>query len=555
MSDLIKDLRYFWSKKVFAASLLLTMVISYATLLLHPTVGIDDTSFKLYYIDGVSPAMGRWCLYMINKCFPLDYNPYFVETLGLLCFCLSVSLWCVAFYRVFGTRLPVIVYTAFACVMISSPILSEVVIWYVQDGIYLGYGMTALAVLAGERMFAQRAWNRKALGYTVLSAALLTVALGFYEAFMIVYLMGMLMVFLSLRLVREERYTGKPLRWLGNLFLLCVLAMVFRSVCISGITAVFHLEDQALVLKNRGLSDIAALFGGWFDGSRGADAFGLLLKEFLVKYTIHGIVYVPVLILVLGEGVLVLLGGIYSVRGKDGWVFLAVVGMLVLPWVMPLLEGTATYYRSSEYVPLLTAFAVLLIGYALYRVKRSVRVRGVALFCAFFLLYQQGYEMNKWLLIDANKYEDDKRTLDALALELMRSYDVEKPICVIGDRATPESLLEKVYTPEWSKKYRLVQVLVCGIDERIFAKYDTPQGYAVAESPQLSFINWADKAYYGFDRELIKFWKMHGFTFTEDGNLAHYKEARKLMQGAPVWPQEGSIVELEEYIIVNFGSE
>ena len=47
---------------------------------------------------------------------------------------------------------------------------------------------------------------------------------------------------------------------------------------------------------------------------------------------------------------------------------------------------------------------------------------------------------------------------------------------------------------------------------------------------------------------------MHGFTFTEDGNLDHYRQAQKLMRDAPVWPKKGSIVEQEDYIIVNFGN-
>ncbi len=86
MSQLGKDLKFFWSTKCFAVGLPLIMLLSYITLLLNPTVGIDDTSFKVYYVDGVSPAMGRWCLYMINKVLPLDYNPYFVEAVGLLFF-------------------------------------------------------------------------------------------------------------------------------------------------------------------------------------------------------------------------------------------------------------------------------------------------------------------------------------------------------------------------------------------------------------------------------------------------------------------------------------
>ena len=70
------------------------MVLSYATLLHQPTVGIDDTAFDIYYEEGVSPAMGRWCLYLINKFFPLAYKPYFVEAIGLLLICLSERLWC-----------------------------------------------------------------------------------------------------------------------------------------------------------------------------------------------------------------------------------------------------------------------------------------------------------------------------------------------------------------------------------------------------------------------------------------------------------------------------
>ena len=105
MSELIKDIKHFWSKKCFAVGIPLMMVLTYGTLLLNPTIGIDDTSFKLYYIDGVSPAMGRWCLYMINKIFPLNYNPFFVEAVGLLFFCLSITLWCIVFYRILGLRL------------------------------------------------------------------------------------------------------------------------------------------------------------------------------------------------------------------------------------------------------------------------------------------------------------------------------------------------------------------------------------------------------------------------------------------------------------------
>ncbi len=53
---------------------------------------------------------------------------------------------------------------------------------------------------------------------------------------------------------------------------------------------------------------------------------------------------------------------------------------------------------------------------------------------------------------------------------------------------------------------------------------------------------------------MIRFWEMHGFSFQEDNDTQHYKAAEELMRDAPVWPAKGSILEMEDYIIVNFGN-
>ena len=555
MSELRKELKYFWSQKCFAVGLPLIMLVSYATLLHNPTVGIDDTSFKVYYVDGVSPAMGRWCLYMINKLFPLNYNPYFVELVGLLFFCLSISLWCIVFHRMFGDKLSVLAYTVFGGVMISSPIISEVVIWYLQDGIYLGYGATAFAVLLAMDTFKDgiRENRKKRLGRIIGSAAMLAVSLGFYEAFMIVFLMGMVMIFLLIRVLDRKDYSRKIGDWLLNMAGVGVVSMLLRSLAINGIVAFYHLEDQKLVLRNRDMSTILSGILKWFNPSAEGEGLFYVMKDFFVKYYCNAIVYLPVMILVLAVGVVGLWGIWKTIQKKDAWILIAVLGIVLLPWLLPILEGVATYYRSSEYVPLLSAFAVLIVAWEGQKI-RIMSVRALGLLLAFILLYQQAYEMNKWLYVDAMKYEDTKRTMDAVALDIMENYDYSKPICVVGSYQTPISLIEDAYCPEWSGKYTLIKAIVSWIDEDIFEKYNTPNGYVAAETPLLSTINWGATAFYGFDRELIKFWEMHGFTFEEDGVLEHYDYAEELMKDGPVWPEEGSIVEQDDYIIVNFGN-
>lgn len=555
MTTIVREVKELWSKKCIAVGVPLMMFLSYCTLLWNPTIGIDDTSFKLYYVDGVSPAMGRWCLYMINKLLPLDYNPVFVEAVGLLCFCISITLWCLVFYRVFGEKLPALAYMIFGGVMLSSPIISEVVIWYLQDGIYLGYGMTALAVLfAMDSLHPDNLPWKKRIKKLLASALFLTVALGFYESFMIVFLMAVVMVFLGLHLVQDAPYVKKPLCWIVNLAVIGGCAMVFRTIAIEGIIAVYDLEEQTKVLATRDAGDILASLGAWFDGSRSGEDFAYVCKDYIVKYFCNAVVYKPVLIFAAATGVFVLWSLIRSLREKNGWIVLSMIGILVLPLILPVVEGVATYYRSCQYIPLFTAFVVLLMAWELRTVKVQA-VKTVAFVIALSLLYHQGYEMNKWLYVDAMKYEYDKQMLGEVALDIIEQCDEEKPVCVIGSYELPAGVIERIYCPDWSGRYILVKQMTDLFAPEIFEKYDTPYGYASAETPQLSFVNWGRQAYYGFDRELVKFWKMHGFTFEEDGNGDHYVLAEEMMKDAPCWPEVGSIVEMEDHIIVKLGNE
>ncbi len=555
---MIEEIKWFWRNKCFVAGMILVTVLSYITLILNPTVGIDDTAFKVYFIDGVAPAMGRWCLYLIHKLFPLDFNPFFVETVGLLIFCISISLWCVVFRRLFGEQISIWGYTVFGAVMISSPILSEIVVWYLQNGLYLGYGMTAMAILCLMDVFQKKELSRSnRLKKLLLSMVMLTVAVGCYESLMIVFLMAAVMVFMLIRIGTdqkcrentEQEYIKKPYTWVMGVLSVTIGSILMRTIVVKIIIAVFRLENQKNILKSRGLYEVL----GWFDGTRSFSDFVDVMQEYLVKYCLNGIVYLPILLLVLAEVVVIVYGAVWACKRKDMWIFAALVGILVLPWLMPVLEGVATFYRAAQYVPLLTAFAVLPIAEKITASSKKV-IKYVGAFLAFLLLYQQCYEMNKWLYVDAMKYEDTKRTMQAVALEIIEECDESKPICVIGHYETPHSLLEDVYCPSWSKKYMLVSALVKAVDEELFYKYDSPKGYAAAETPQLSFVNWGATAFYQFDRELIKFWKMHGFSFAEDGNLEHYAAAKELMQNGPVWPKEGSVVEMEDHIIVNFGN-
>lgn len=554
MAGIGRDLKALWSRRCFAAGVPLIAFLAYITQLLYPTVGIDDTAIKMYFTDGVAPAAGRWCLFLLRYVFPVDYNPYFIELLGILIFALSASLWCVVFYRMFGEKLPAPVYMISAGALVSSPILAEVVVWYLQNGIFIGYGVTALAVLctmeclkAGEEAKGKNLNYKSICRNLFLSIAFLTIALGFYESFVIVFMMAVLLLFSLIRAINKEGYSRRPAEWLWKSAVILGGSMAARTAILFVLSVLFHLEDQKL-LKSRGFLEVL----GWFDGSRGMDDFVLMLKEFFVKYYLHGLVYLPVLILDIAIGILLVWSVRYALLKKDFWIPAGVLGSLMLPWAMAVLEGVASYYRSGQYVPFVTAFAVLLASWELRDTKNKV-LRTAALAGAGILLYNQCYEMNKWLYIEALKYEDAKRTLGRVELVIARDCNPDKPVCMIGNYEIPEGILEDAYCPRWSKRYRLTERLVKAVDARIFEKYDTPAGYGAAETPRLNFINWGMVAFHTYDRELIKFCRMHGLMLQEDLNTEHYREAEEVMQDGPVWPEEGSVREMKDYIIVHFG--
>jgi MFS family permease len=526
-------------------------VLGFITLLIRPTIGIDDTSVELYYVHGLDPAAGRWCLYLINKIFPLGYNPHIVELVGLCIWNISVSIWCSLFRKIAGQSVSIWGATLFSCMMISSPILSELLVWYLHNGIFMGYGMAALS--AAALIYAlQTRTNRKNrwIGF-LLSGVFLTVALGFYESLMIVFLVGTLLAYFLLLLCKSDTYLLKLRYWLGALLVCGGIGLLLRSMMIQLVIRIFHLEDQLGIIESRGLHEVLQ----WFTPEKGWKAFGIMLRGFLIKYYIDAAVYLPITILVLAVAILLIFGFVYGIRYKSLNIILCAAGITVLPWILPILEGTVTPYRSSQYVPLLCGFAALL----LCRVGQMHQVRGllktVGIFAAIIILYRQVYELNKWFYLDSLKYEDAKQTMEDISLYIGENYDSNMPVCVIGHYQIPQSLIQPAYSPEWSKRTKLAKFFIAGLfGEKVWEEYNTPYGYPIAETPLLSVIEWGCYAYGRLDHELGVFCDMHGIPFVADGDIGHYELARQEMKNAPSWPQEGSIVAHEDYIVVNFGN-
>ena len=88
-------------------------------------------------------------------------------------------------------------------------------------------------------------------------------------------------------------------------------------------------------------------------------------------------------------------------------------------------------------------------------------------------------------------------------------------------------------------------------------KYFAPQGYGYyySETPLISVLDWGVNAFDETNVELLKFMEMHGHSFLLEKDPEKYRKAEEIIkeQEMPGWPKEGSILETEEFIVVNFG--
>lgn len=557
MKRLWKDFRVFCQCKAYVIGLTLLAVCAYGYAVTHYAIGMDDTVIPLYFEEGLAPYVGRWSLFVLNKIFHIaDFVPWMVELVSVVVLMLSVTLWCVLWKRICEPRivLPAWSYVFVAGIFLSCPLISEVFVFYLHNGICLGYGVVALALLCLMNGLSLKKSGKYRLGQLVLSAVLVAVAMGFYESFLIVYIMGAVMCFFLIRRFYgkkdgDSEYSSKLLCWIGSGVLIVLAGMVIRAVVLAVLKAVYHLEEL-------GRYDVLyrSLFGDVFTAE---GELVMTLKRFFVKYYVNAVVYLPIAVLVFALAFLGIYSLYHGIRKKDVVLPVCTVVLVVLPVFMSLVEGLATRYRSAQYVPVVGAFAVLLAMLELRLHKLPKWVPALGAVCMGVLLFNQCTDMNKWFYLDVLKYQDAEEVMSRIAYDLEKECDISKPIVFRGAYTVPYEISGDAYVSFSSPQYQWICRLTDWLDPHLKEKFfaENGQGYVFAETPVVSTLQWGVTAFDGTSGQLIEFWKMHGYdNFRCETDLDVIEEAERIRKEENMYgyPKDGYIKECEDYIIVNF---
>lgn len=552
MKEYKENLISLCGNRLYALLLSLTAALAYGFMVGHPTVGIDDTPYAYYFQEGLAAVVGRWMLFLLNKVFGIsEFAPLVTDLAGVLILMAAVTVWAALFRAVLGERVPEWGYLFFAAVFLSCPLISEVYTYYLHNGISIGYLCVGVSLC-----FLRKWWESP--GKWLLAAGtvcFLWAALGCYESFMVVWLLGVFLLLLT------ESYAGIRRRLFSDLCgaaLAALCALVMRSLMIAAVTGIFGLGYMKEEAVQRSVWEMAS----WMLEPGAAAEFVMVLKRVYVMYGVFAFAYLPVRVFVLAALLMLVYGICGSVRRKDFRILLLTAGSLFVSFLLVLVEGKSTLYRSAQFLPVICGYGALLLCLCLQEVKNSRLVRrrgGLGKFCsgavAFVLcviLWNQCADMNRWFYVDYMKYEAAKETADRIAHALEKEYGtVDRPVLFTGTYQIPRGLVQDAYVPYHSETFYRMKRWTDPIDEHLLEKFYRDYGVWVAQTPALSVIEWGRYAF-DTDEELIRFFRMHGHELEPYLLPENYAAAEIYSLELPRFPQEGSIVDMGDYIIVHF---
>lgn len=556
MKKYLDTFKEFLSSRLYCSILLLLGVCTYGFVITHYAIGIDDTAISLYFDEGLAPYVGRWTLYIINKVIPLtEMSPFFMELISMIIMLFSATTWCILLKKICNgcVELPIWMYAIFAGIFISCPLISEVYVYYLHNGLCLAYGLTALSLLAFLEALHSDTKTWKMIGTVVLSVILLTIAIGCYESMLLVYIMAAIMIFVFQRITKakngcEQKSIG-IIRWIIIGAIILSVSLIIRSGIINLLNYVNDFETAFAELDS---AQRISIFG-----SMTRDEIVMNIKYYFIKYFINAISYFPIRMLLCSYAVLGCIAVVFSVMKRDFWILICTILLPILPAVMCFVGGDAITYRAAQYVPVVITFAVFFAAVLIWRIRwKAYLFRSIYAVLLSTLIWTQSVEMNQWFMVDYMRYEYEKEILLQVAKDLQATCDVTKPIVFCGSVETPVAITETSELAFSDSRFPYSRLMFDKFLPGMTGKQYCPQGYGYhfRETIFNNTISWGIAAFDGTGTQVIQYLKMLGYNFYGEKDLEKISEARAyvLEVGMPEYPVTGYIQEFENYIIVNF---
>lgn len=551
------------SNYLYLIIIIFTAIFSYGYNITHFAIGVDDTAMELYFEEGLSVCTNRWTMFFLNRVLHLNiinYPTWLVECIAVCILILSFSLWCFLINKILVSAevtLPKWLYGFAAALAISCPIISEIWVYYLHNGVSIGYGLSAVALLLFLQSLQHNSHHN--LIKIVASGLCLATALGCYETMMDCFLIGALACFMFLHALSDKRknstYDIRFFPWAIRGCIVLTISLLVRALMHEFLMMVYHLDDMA----KYGVNDYNSVFGDLFVTP---GALGILIKKIYLRYYVNAVAYLPITFLVLSWVIIGSLAIYFTMKKRNLWAIICVPVMALVPVLSSIVAGRATAYHSAQFVPIVIMLGFIFLGIALYYSKDLKKriLTGATVTLAIGGIILQIQDMNKWFIQDYNKHLEAKQIMTDVADNLIENYDINKPVVVVGATLPSDELCREASISMDSWKYQVITRLT-SFDPTIKEKFHANYGdwrYFFAGSPLLSVLTWSGSPFENCDlaasQQYINYWEMIGyynFTYVPTTEMIEKAWSIREISRMPGYPCDGYIIDNGDMLIIN----
>lgn len=530
MRGIVAETRELIKKAWFSLPLLACWLISFTYSVLHPAAGLDDLNRSRYVAGGLYLLYQRFGGYTVMwlleqfKC-----GEHFQAFLIAAFMLLAALLFCILFRRTSKDRLPLICYTVFACLFVSYPITVEIFI-FADTGLFvaIGYALIAVILLFCE---SQNGWKRWTV--LLLAAFLLAFTVSSFQALAPVY------VCLVGALITVKALYGDQRRFKDTF----LDGLRYAGLLIAGLLMMLGVNKLILFLMQAEPLALGTQIIAWrMEMSSIVRRFGSLWRYFL-RYIVAPIpFYWPLTLL----GASVLLSAVLSciaLKQRCARALLPIGVMTLSLMLMPLVQGFFFGYRVFlSFAPYVGTIFMLFTAWAFQAGRRQALSRavaglslGVALVCA---LCTDGL-----FRLDDLRYQEDKQAALAIYSDLEAGSDLRKPTVFVGSIALSDDIYSACRVDTGNRLYNRMYGRINALEDSIqFIDFATD-----------SLLSWGVDAFYEPNTELIRLYRYLGCDKLIQASVEQYKEALKIAQDMPGYPDAGYIRDAGDFTVVRMG--
>lgn len=537
------DYFYFLENPYYIISVTITLFMGYAFRLTNPSISIDGLSLDRY-LYGELFAQGRITMTVIQRVLRLtDFAPFVMDFLAILCLFGAAVTFCVLFQRATNDRLHLSSYIFFSCIFVSYPLISEIFVYLGANlAVCLGYLMVAFSLLVVQRWLI----NNKITDF-LLACSIIVAMSSYYESLVIVYICGIfVLMLLRLLFTVDPKYKSLKTNLLDGLKAAIPLIL---GVVLEFIISMALILVLGIAISKNGDNLISYMFKD--------ESFLFLLKKAIVgivfRYGFMALSNLPITILNIAVVTAFILMIYYGIKRKSVTVVVLFSGSIFTLVMLTLAQGSVTPYRACQVFGFFSAFVFMLAFQLVQQSKRSSRLKAVVGILACLLVFHQASNLNMSFYIDHLRYQQDVNTVNMVAARVTSEFDVSNiPVVFIGKNEVSDIIKRYTQLDSETWQYRLFRKTEKALDFPTEKYLKIKDSIKISDVIGRSYLPWGVTAFGEVNTELLKFFSHEGFDFKQ-GTEEMYDEALVYAKSMESWPQQGAIVDMGEFILVNFG--